>query len=453
VDLTRRETLLALLAASFGGAPLRHALAAPRSLDPASDPAGLLELPAGFSYRVLSRAGEAMDDGLVVPGQHDGMGAFARADGRVVLVRNHEIAFDTWDPALAEPVRRGLAALDPALLYDAGRDGAPALGGTTTLVFDPARGRLERHWRSLAGTVRNCSGGVTPWGSWVSCEEDVSTAAEGIARDHGFAFEVPFRATSLVEPHPLRAMGRFNHEGIAVDPASGCVYQTEDRPDGLLYRFLPERPGDLRTGRLQALRLRERHAAQTHNRPPAPAIPLGERLAVEWVDLANVDGPYDDLRRRGASERGAAAFMRGEGIVRTHSGIAFTCTAGGPAGFGQIWRYRPSPFEGRPEEGRAPGTLELVYESDDADVLRSPDNLVACPWGGLLVCEDAPEGDRLIHVDARGHASLFARNPAGVEEFAGACFSPDGAWLFVNIQKPGATFAIRGPWKQWAGAS
>jgi hypothetical protein len=451
VDLTRRQTLLALLAAGFGSAPLGRALAA-RTSDLVPDPAGLLDLPPGFAYRVLSRAGETMDDGLVVPGQHDGMGAFAQADGRVVLVRNHEIAFDTWDPALAEPVRSGLAALDPKLLYDAGTGSGPALGGTTTLVFDPARGRLERHWRSLAGTVRNCSGGVTPWGSWVSCEEDVSTVAEGIVRDHGYAFEVPFHATTLVEPHPLRAMGRFNHEGIAVDPSSGCVYETEDRPDGLLYRFLPERPGDLRAGRLQALRLRERPSAQTHNRPPVPVIPLGERLAVEWVDLAEVDGRNDDLRRRGASERGAAAFMRGEGIVRTPSGIAFTCTSGGPAGLGQIWRYRPSPFEGRAEEARAPATLELVYQSDDADVLRNPDNLVACPWGGLLVCEDAPEGDRLIHVDARGGAVTFARNPASIEEFAGACFSPDGTWLFVNLQKPGATFAIRGPWTAWAGA-
>jgi secreted PhoX family phosphatase len=452
VDLTRREALLALLAAGFGGAPLQaRAAARPRALVP--DPAGLLDLPAGFSYRVLSRAGEAMDDGLLVPGQHDGMGAFARADGRVVLVRNHEIGIDTWDPALAEPLRRGLATLDPALVYDAGRGGTHPLGGTTTLVFDPARGRLERHFMSLAGTLRNCSGGVTPWGSWVSCEEDLSSAGAQFARNHGYAFEVPSAATGLVAPHPLRALGRFNHEGIAVDPASGCAYETEDRPDGLLYRFLPERRGDLRAGRLQALRLRDRPAAQTHNRPPAPPIPLGERLAVEWVDLANVDGAGDDLRRRGASEHGAAAFMRGEGIVRTPSGIVFTCTIGGPAGFGQIWRYRPSPFEGRREEQREPGTLELLYESGDADRLRSPDNLVACPWGGLLVCEDAPQGDRLIHVDARGNAVPFARNAASDEELTGACFSPDGAWLFVNVQGPGATFAIRGPWKTWAAGS
>ncbi len=454
MDLTRRQTVLALLAAGFGGAPPHRALAAGDSA-PAGDglvpdPARLLDLPPGFSYRVISRAGDVMDDGLVVPGSHDGMGVFARADGRVVLVRNHEVGLETWDPALLEPVRSGLAGVERSLLYDPGAAGLPPLGGTCTLVFDPARGRLEHHWRSLAGTLRNCSGGVTPWGSWISCEEDVSGAGEDFARDHGYAFEVPAAATRLVAPEPLRALGRFNHEGLAFDPASGCAYLTEDRPDGLLYRFQPERRGDLRAGRLQALRLRDRPAAQTHNRPDVPAIPLGERLAAEWVDLANIDAPGDDLRRRGASEHGAAAFMRGEGIERTRSGIVFTATQGGPRALGQIWRYRPSPFEGRREEERAPATLELAYESADEGTLRNPDNLAACPWGGLMLCEDSPTGDRVVHIDARGTPTLFARNPASIEELAGVCFSPDAAWMFVNIQKPGATLAIRGPWREWA---
>ncbi len=453
MELTRRQTLLALLAAGFAGAPLGDALASRghgARPDLVPDPEGLLDLPPGFSYRVLSRAGETMDDGLIVPGQHDGMGAFARADGRVALVRNHEVLLEAWDPAQTEPQRRGLAGVDRALLYDAGRRGEPLLGGTTTLVFDPARGRLEHHFMSLAGTARNCSGGVTPWGSWISCEEDVSSAGERFTRDHGYAFEVPANATRLVAPLPLRALGRMNHEGVAVDPASGCLYLTEDRADGLLYRFVPDRRAELHAGRLQALRLRDRAEAETHNRPPTAAIPLGERLAVAWVDLAHVDAPGDDLRLRGARDHGAARFARGEGIVRTPSGIVFSCTLGGAQRLGQLWRYRPSPFEARTEEAHTPGTLELGYESTDAGALESPDNLVACPWGGLLVCEDSPDGDRLIHIDARGNAAPFARNPSSVEELAGACFSPDGAWLFVNIQKPGATFAIRGPWKTWS---
>ena len=56
------------------------------------DPQGILNLPKGFSYKIISRRGDKMDDGLLVPGAPDGMAAYAGTNGRVVIVvrgRNH----------------------------------------------------------------------------------------------------------------------------------------------------------------------------------------------------------------------------------------------------------------------------------------------------------------------------------------------------------------------------
>ena len=415
----------------------------PNRPDLVPDPAGVLDLPPGFRYRVISRTGDPMDDGFVVPGNHDGMAAFAGPAGRTLLVRNHELTARNTDIGPFGADGALLGRLDPALVYDMG-----CMGGTTTLVFDTREQRLEEHFLSLTGTLRNCAGGPTPWNSWVSSEEAVDRAGPGRQRDHGYNFEVPAAAGGPVSPVALREMGRFNHEAIAVDPASGVVYETEDRPDSLLYRFIPNRPGELaRGGRLQALRLLDIAAADTTNRGEV-RIGVGMPLEVDWVDLDDVEAPRDDLRLQGAS-KGAATFARGEGIWFAPGRIYFAATSGGENRAGQIWMYRPSPAEGTPGESADRGSLTLFLEPNDVDVLENADNLTVAPWGDIIICEDGPDDNWVRGATPEGQLYSLARNAMNDSEFAGATFSPDQTTLFVNIQRPGMTLAITGPWGQW----
>ncbi len=415
------------------------------------DPNGLLAMAPGFSYRVIARTGDEMSDGLLMPGSPDGTGAFPGPGGRVILVRNHELVTAQPTPGPFGARLERLGRVDPSRLYDVGTDGVPHAGGTTTLLYDPASGKVEASWLSLGGTIRNCAGGVTPWGSWLSCEEFTGRAGGPFARDHGFVFEVPATAEpALTHARPLEAMGRMNHEAATVDPASGIVYLTEDRGESLFYRFLPEVPGALdRGGVLQALRLRDGRT-DTRNREDAPVFERSRAFAVDWVTLDGVDAPDDDLRIRGHAEKRAALFARGEGIWASRAGLFFTCTTGGSAGRGQIFRYVPSEREGANGESARPGTVELFLESDATTELRNPDNLTVAPWGDLFVCEDGGGDDGLVRIDPRGNLSTIARNIYTRSELTGVCFSPDGRTLFVNLQQPGISLAITGPFRQHA---
>ena len=429
----------------------------------------LLDLPEGFTAHAFSRTGEQMDDGLWVPGGHDGMAAYPGPNGKTLLVRNHELTATAKNVGPFGWNNEKLERSSADKLYDAGSGELPCIGGTTTLVYDTRTKTLEKHFLSLIGTIRNCAGGLTPWNTWISCEETMQKADPETTYevDHGYNFEVPASADiGLADPIPLKAMGRFNHEAVAVDPRTGIVYQTEDRGDSLMYRFIPDhfngRVAELAAGgKLQALKIRDLKAADTRNWRDRTQkvfwwtyhpVPVGETLAVEWVDIENVESPDDDLRIQGLEDKGAARFARGEGIWygENSDGGAFyiACTNGGIEYKGQIWKYTPSPYEGTRREDQEPGTIQLFIEPNDVNLMENADNLTVTPWGDLIICEDGPNEEFLIGVTPEGNIYRFARNAGNLSELAGATFSPDGTTLFVNIQSPGITLAITGPWHE-----
>ncbi len=412
-----------------------------------SDPNGILDLPAGFSYKIIATGGATMPDGLILPGLPDGMAAFPGTDGKTIIVCNHEVNTGTPNLGAFGNNNHLLGNVPAAKIYDIGRGTNPSLGGCSTLIFDTATQTLVSARLSLAGTLRNCAGGPTPWGSWITCEESTQRANFEFDEDHGYCFEVPAEMTGdLVTPVPLTAMGRFNHEAIAVDPHSGVVYLTEDRNDSLIYRFLPTTPGSLAAGgTLQALAITDRPSLDTRNWD-SDLVAVGDRQSVEWITLTKVTAPLDDLRVRGFN-LGAARFARGEGMWYGNGTVYFACTSGGSDQVGQIWSYQPSPLEGQSGEAAQPGKLELFVEPNDTGLIDRADNLTVAPWGDLIVCEDGTGSDRLVGITPEGEIYTFAENAVNSSELAGACFSPDGTTLFVNIQSLGYIVAITGPFR------
>ena len=438
--LLNRRNFIGATGAAFSGLLLNDCTgrSAPLTSAPSSfadygplvpDPAGMLDLPRGFSYRLLSSLGNAMTDGCTVPDKADGMGCFSLGNDEIVLIRNHELVpADDAGGVLA----KGFGT----------RDGAIVPGGTTSIVLDATTLEVKREFRSLAGTIRNCSGGITPWGSWLSCEEAPTGPGqrfgEGLAENHGWVFEVPANATGLIDAVPLKAMGRFNHEAACVDPRTGIVYLSEDRDDSVLYRFVPTTPGRLGDGGLLQAMVVE-GLSDTRNWTSAD-MAVGFRHTVRWIDCDDVESPNDDLRSRAAA-KGAAVVARGEGI-HTGTDEIFVCsTNGGQRKLGQILRLVPG-------TGGEPDQIELFFESQSKDQFNYGDNLTVGPNGHLIVCEDQYTevvDNHLRGITPDGRAYTLGRLRMQTE-LAGGCFSPDGKWFFVNAYSPTRTLAVTGPW-------
>ncbi len=407
-----------------------------------ADPEGRLSLPEGFRYTVVAQAGETrLESGHPSPSDPDGAAAFPAADGPgSVLVCNHEIGGDE-----AHPVPH----ID-GFVYD-----SEAGGGTTTIEVD-ADGRRQRHYVSLAGTTNNCAGGRTPWGTWLSCEENDDV----LGKPHGYVFEVdPHDRDANRDPRPIKALGRFRHEAVVVDPDDWHLYLTEDAsdPNGLLYRYVPPAAalplgrGSLRrladdAGTLAAMRATTGEGE--HVPDLSTATELGTTYRVEWVDVPDRDARETAVRRQFDDDevtrgRKLEGMWWGDGGAYVVSSYAREKDGDPATHDGQVWFLDP-------REGTI--TLFLRFAADDGEELAAdgPDNITVSPYGGVMIAEDGDRRPHLLGATPAGTMFLLARSEHDRDnsEFCGPVFSPDGRTLFVNLQKPGYSYAIRGPFVQ-----
>ncbi len=375
-DLRRRglfATLLASTATLVPGSTWRLLLAADTTRTTDSPYGELLpatahglRLPHGFTARLLALSGQPVaNTDHVWPLAPDGAGVFATSDGWVLVCN---------------------AELDDHQ------------GGVSAIRFS-ARGEIKAAYPVLTGTTRNCSGGATPWGTWLSCEE----------YDDGQVWECDPLGRRAARVRP--ALGRFAHEAAAVDPQTGQVYLTEDDKHGRLYRFTPDKRGDLSAGRLAA------------------AVVDGGR--VHWLPVRATEP---------CRSADTARFRRGEGAWLAGRTLFFTTTADH-----RLWALDVDS-----------GQLTVRYDGKVAGargVFREPDNVTVHQHNGMVfVAEDSADLQLVLVAGGSDHpivAPFLQLAGHTGSEVTGPVFSPDGQRLYFSSQRGrdgrGMTFEISGP--------
>ncbi|MET7846867.1 alkaline phosphatase PhoX [Streptomyces avermitilis] len=424
------------------------------------DPKGILALPAGFSYRVITYSGKTkLESGEFTPSNHDGTATFDGPRDAILLVNNHELKGPRANWKYPVPLTEGL-------VYD------PAASGGCTVV--EVRRDKVAEWVGIAGTSTNCAGGSTPWGTWLTGEETEDKAGQnGMTKDHGYIFEVdPKDRRRNRDPKPIKALGRYAHEAVVVDPKRGRLYLTEDAstPNGLLYRWTPPQGfehghGRLRTladdaGALQAFKCFDSGGRFVDDLSRATRI--GTVYGVDWVDVPDRDAKTVSVRKQFTDGQVTRA-RKLEGMWWGDGGVYIVSSYAreeSPVQHdGQVWFYDPK---------RRTLTLKVllgVNRDPSADgAFDGPDNITVSPYGGLVIAEDGEGVQHLFGATDSGRTYPIARNELAVtsaataaggteaepsySEFTGVTFSPDGRTLFANIQDPGIMLAITGPWKR-----
>lgn len=367
-----------------------------------------LWLPKGFSARMIAKANHPVaNTNFPWHTDPDGAAVFAQADGGFIYVSNSE---------------------------------SPD-GGASSLVFD-ASGQVIDAYPILRGTEINCGGGPTPWGTWISAEEFAG----------GYCWECDPQGKSPLAGKKIPALGKFAHEAIAVDPRDNGIYLTEDRKDGLFYRFISDQPNpggrpDLEKGQLQALIVTADPELFTRRR--VATSPTGP-FACQWVDVDNPEpefisthyehGGDQPIRKQLAGQ--ATAFDGGEGIWYQNGVIYFSTK-----GDWSVWAYDIDSAQ-----------LENIYYGQGVPkaqrILTHVDNIVLTPGGDIVVVEDGGNME-LNAIDPQGYVQSLVRIEGQDDsEVTGPAFSPDGKHLLFSSQrgyahskgKSGFTYQVTGPW-------
>ncbi|MGI5425007.1 alkaline phosphatase PhoX [Streptomyces sp. CA-179760] len=417
------------------------------------DPEGILALPAGFTYRILTYSGKTkLESGEFTPSNHDGTATFDGPRGTTLLVNNHELKGPRANWEHPVPLTEGL-------VYD------PAAAGGCTVVEVRPDGRVAE-WVGIAGTSTNCAGGSTPWGTWLTCEENSDKAGvNGMTKDHGYVFEVdPCDRRANRSPKPLKFFGRYDHEAVVIDPRRGHAYLTEDAsdPNGLFFRWTPPRgfeygPGKFRrladdAGVLQAPKCFD--SGGTFVDDLSRATKIGTVYGVDWVDVPDRDARTTPVRKQFKDDQVTRA-RKLEGMWWGDGGayiVSSYAREESPVQHdGQVWFYDPK---------RRTLTLKVLLgvnpDPSKDGAFDGPDNITVSPYGGLVIAEDGEGVQHLFGATDSGRTYPIARNELSTgtdeepeySEFTGVTFSPDGRTLYANIQTPGIMLAITGPWKR-----